>query len=415
MIDVRAGRQDPSPWWVATICGMASFIDAIAVVAAGSALVLYQQALRLTNSQFGVMSSILQLSIAVGAVVGGRLGDTYGRRKIFSITMVAIIVAMVILVASSNWLVLCVALALAGLGIGGDLPVSLATVGEYASEENRGKLVGLSQVLWTAGLMAGAGVAAVFGAYGYTGGRIIFGVVGAVAVLVFLGRLTVAESRDWLDARERRQAGLGVEEDRIGVASLFSREYRRPFLALLVFYSLINIGFYVNAQFGTWVNVNVIHLSVRESSIITGTMFVLGIIANLAFLRVVDTRWRMSAFYAGAVMIVFSYAVYTIFGFSVVTLVLFQGLLNIGCGFASEGIMKVWTQESFPTLMRSTAQGSILFVARIAASIVALFTANLIALSPRGSFAGLSLVALIGMVVVVAGLGSRARGAVRDR
>ena len=160
MIDVRAGRQDPSPWWVATICGMASFIDAIAVVAAGSALVLYQQALRLTNSQFGVMSSILQLSIAVGAVVGGRLGDTYGRRKIFSITMVAIIVAMVILVASSNWLVLCVALALAGLGIGGDLPVSLATVGEYASEENRGKLVGLSQVLWTAGLMAGAGVAA---------------------------------------------------------------------------------------------------------------------------------------------------------------------------------------------------------------------------------------------------------------
>jgi len=46
----------------------------------------------------------------------------------------------------------------------------------------------------------------------------------------------------------------------------------------------------------------------------------------------------------------------------------------LGGAFAFEAIMKIWSQESFPTLLRSSAQGAIIAVARIVASAVALVT-----------------------------------------
>jgi len=51
--------------------------------------------------------------------------------------------------------------------------------------------------------------------------------------------------------------------------------------------------------------------------------------------------------------------------------------------FAFEAILKVWTQESFPTLLRSTAQGTIVSVARVLAAAIALVTPSLAAAGRR--------------------------------
>jgi inositol transporter-like SP family MFS transporter len=50
---------------------------------------------------------------------------------------------------------------------------------------------------------------------------------------------------------------------------------------------------------------------------------------------------------------------------------------------AFERIMKVWTQESFPTMLRSTAEGSVIAVARISSALVASVTPALLNLGPK--------------------------------
>lgn len=38
-----------NPWWVATVSGMASYIDSCAIISSGTALVIYQQTFGLDN------------------------------------------------------------------------------------------------------------------------------------------------------------------------------------------------------------------------------------------------------------------------------------------------------------------------------------------------------------------------------
>ena len=68
-------RTGPNPWFIATVAGMASYLDAATIVSTGNALVMYQEPLGITGNQIGIISAALTLGIAVGASVGGRLAD----------------------------------------------------------------------------------------------------------------------------------------------------------------------------------------------------------------------------------------------------------------------------------------------------------------------------------------------------
>jgi inositol transporter-like SP family MFS transporter len=105
----------------------------------------------------------------------------------------------------------------------------------------------------------------------------------------------------------------------------------------------------------------------------------------------------MLAFYIGAACYVLSTVVPVVFGVSIATLLTWQFLAAIGGAFAFEAILKVWTQESFPTLLRSTAQGTIIAVARVCAALLALVTPRLAAAGPRGLFLVLTVLIAIGM------------------
>ena len=119
-------------------------------------------------------------------------------------------------------------------------------------------------------------------------------------------------------------------------------------------------------------------------------MVILGFALAIGFLRLVDTRWRMPIFYVGAAAYVLSTLVPAVFGISLTTLLIWQCLAAIGGAFAFEAILKVWTQESFPTLLRSTAQGTIVSVARVLAAALALVTPRLAAAGPQVLFGALT-------------------------
>jgi inositol transporter-like SP family MFS transporter len=170
-----------------------------------------------------------------------------------------------------------------------------------------------------------------------------------------------------------------------------------PFLALLVFYCLTNLAANTNGQFGTYIAVNVVGISVQLTSQLLLLAFPLGIISGLLFMKFVGTRFRMPLFAIGAVLLVASYAVPVVFGFTLVTFAVMKFFGAVGGAFAFEGMMKVWTQESFPTMLRSTAQGGIIAVARVLAAVLAVLTPALVEFSPRLTYAGLVALVAIGL------------------
>ena len=111
-----------NPWWMTIVCGMASYIDACAIISSGIALVIYQQSIGTTPEQIGDLSFALILCIAFGALVGGRLGDRYGRRSVFIVTMAMIVIGSAMLTLMGSFSGLLIGTVIVGLGTGACRP-----------------------------------------------------------------------------------------------------------------------------------------------------------------------------------------------------------------------------------------------------------------------------------------------------
>lgn len=403
-------HHHPNPWFVGVVSGMASYIDSCAIVSAGTALTIYQLTSGYTDGQIGIASSGLTFAIAVGALSGGKLGDRFGRKHVFSATMVLIALGATLQVFSTSFAMLMIGTVLVGLGTGADLPVSLANIAETATDENRGKIIGLSNVLWMVGILGAIACASIVGNWGHLGGQILYAQVGVVALITLVLRLPLPESPVWLEAQREKQSGVEtVRAERSQLSHLFHSPYAKPFFALIVFYALVNIPANTGGQFGTWVAVNVIHMDVAFTSQLGLILLPLGFIWGAWFMKIVDTDKRMIYFYIGALLFAGAYLIYPIFGFSVVTYIAVNLINGIGGGFAFEGIMKVWTQESFPTLLRTTAQGSIIAVARVVAALAATVTPLLLRAGPSIAYGCLTAIATVGYIFAIWGFRNKTR------
>lgn len=394
---MNESRKQPHPWWVGVVAGMASYIDAAAIVSFGVAIVFYQAVLGLDAGQVGIASAILTVGIAIGAIVGGRLGDRFGRRPVFSVTMIVIVVGSALLVVGGSYELIVVGAALVGLGTGADLPVSLSTISEAATDANRGRIVSFSNILWLAGAVAGILVGTGVGNLGQLGAQILFIHVGVVSVVVLVLRLTIPESAVWIAAKKDGRAA--VTTDRASVRDLLRAPYIAPLAALAVFYALVNLGYNTFGQFGPYLLVNAAGTDVSTASALSLAALPIGLIGILWFMKIVDKPRRFAYFTVGAILTVVGLLVPVIFGFSIATYLVAVILMIGGGSFAGEAIMKVWTQEQFPTMLRTTAQGTVIAVARFVAAGGAAVTPLIIEFGASVLFLLLAVVSGVGLLV----------------
>lgn len=364
-----------NPWWAGTVAGMASYIDAAAITAFSASLVIFEKQFGLSVGQVGIAASILTLTMAIGAAVGGRLGDRFGRRPVFVITMVFIIGGALALMTAQDFTAIFLGVGVMGLAIGADLPVSLATISEAADDDNRGRLLGFSNLLWLIGIAANGICVALFGDLGRDAIYFIFGHVALVSVIVLLARLTIPESQLWLDARAAEKADDGAPKgESVKISTLFRAPYLIPFLGLSIFYVGTSILGNTNGQYFSYMMVKEAGFTVASAAKFSFLALPLVLIGFLWFMRIADKPVRFRYFQFGAVCFVLMPLVIAVFGFSAKTLV-FAFILNaIGASFAFEGMYRVWSQQSFPTLVRTTAQGTIIAIARLFAAAAASVT-----------------------------------------
>lgn len=368
-------RPATNPWWAGTVAGMASYIDAAAITAFSASLVIFERLLGLSAGEVGIAASTLTLAMALGAAVGGRLGDRFGRRPVFVITMIFIIGGALTLMTARDFTAIFLGVGIMGFAIGADLPVSLATISEAADDGNRGRLLGFSNLLWLVGIAANGICVALFGDLGRNAITFIFGHVVLVSVIVLLARLTIPESRLWLDARAARLAGDGArKEEPVKISILFRAPYLVPFLGLAIFYAGTGIVGNTNGQYLSYMMVKEAGFTVSSAAKFSFLALPLVLVGFLWFMRIADRPVRFRYFQFGAVCYVLMPLVIAFFGFSATTLV-FAFILNaIGASFAFEGMYRVWSQQSFPTLVRTTAQGTVIAISRLVAAAAASMT-----------------------------------------
>ncbi|XHA15455.1 MFS transporter [Citrobacter farmeri] len=389
-----------NPWYIGVVSGMASYIDSAAIVSNGTALVIYQKSLGTTSAEIGTLSGVLTLCIALGAFFGGRLGDYYGRRNIFIITMAMVLAGSLLLAFGPSFALLLVGTIFVGLATGADLPVSLATISEAASDKNRGKIIGLSNLLWFAGICSTMALSALIGGWGKPGAQILYLHVGVVAALLLILRWSLPESPMWLIARKERLSGKAtVRAQKNSYADLLRGKYLWPFVALCLFYMFTNLAANTGGQFGAYVAVNVVGITVEKNALWNLLLMPVGMVSGLLFMKMVDTEKRMRVFIIGACFFAGGFFMPVLLQFSPVSWFCCLLFTAIGSGMAFEGIMKVWSQESFPTMLRATAQGAIVGLARLTCGVLAFVTPVLLDAGPIVLYTILSAVVASGMLI----------------
>jgi inositol transporter-like SP family MFS transporter len=391
------------PWRTAIVAGMASYLDAGALITTGIALVLYGPILGKQPWAIGLLAGLLTFCVAIGAVVGGRLGDRFGRRRVFTLTITLFAIGVVLLFAAVNPAMLFIGVTLAGLAIGADLPVSLALIAEEAPEGKKGKMVASSGILWMSGILVTTIITIFVSPLGVTGGRILYGHLLVVAIIVIIFRFTLRESGEWSRARRASlgEAVAGVDDTTIRL-SAFRQLFRKPIFTALVatglFYLTWNLGANTFGQFFSFLYVHA-GSTVQLSSMLSLVLFPLGIAGGLIFMRVADGPSRRGWYVFGAICGMVGFSLPLIFGATPISLGGNLLLFGVGSGFAGESIYRVWSQEVFPTLLRASAQGITLAVARTLAAIFAVVTPTLAVSSPATLYGVLAGCAIASSVI----------------
>lgn len=404
MFATHSARRGPNSWWVGFVCGMATFVDAGATTAIPIALVMLQSFAPgqpgLDAAAVGVLTGVLTAGVAIGSLLGGALGDRWGRRTVFLATLSLITIGAALPVLSSALPVLVIGIALVGIGVGADLPVALATISEAAQARNRGKILVFSNLLGGFGILLAVLLAINVGTMGPAGATIIFATFAAIALAVLLLRLTIPESAAWLTARDERRRGVAtVRATRAQLREFVGPVYRRPFLTLIGYYTLAAMSVSVAGSFGTFVAVNVSHSTIAEYNSWTILAMPAAVVGALWFMTVVDTRLRMPYYVVGAIGVVLMNLLPVVMNFSLPSVIIATVATVFFGAFCFETIMKVWTQESFPTMLRATAQGTIYAISRFATAALNVVTPALLLLNPSLMYVGVSLLAAAGFLI----------------
>ncbi len=144
---------------VVFVSGAGFFTDAYDLFIISTVALLATSQWHLSTTETSWVTGSAILGAFLGALVFGRIADVLGRKRVYVMVAVIMIVGAVASAFSPSWTFLVVARFVLGLGIGGDYPVSAVLMSEYSNRKDRGRLVGMVFSMQAVGLIVGPLVA----------------------------------------------------------------------------------------------------------------------------------------------------------------------------------------------------------------------------------------------------------------
>lgn len=195
-------------WGLLVLCGLGWMFDAMDILILGSALAALRPQWNLSPTQFGNIISFNLLGMFFGAALAGALADRFGRKAMFQATLLIYSVFTGVSAFMWNYGALAVARFLAGLGLGGELPVASTLLSEFSPAKHRGFLIVMLESFWAYGAVAAALIGyLVIPRFGW---QLAFLIGALPAFYVFVLRRGVPESPRYLLSVGKRDEAEAV-------------------------------------------------------------------------------------------------------------------------------------------------------------------------------------------------------------
>lgn len=377
--------------------GGSAFLDGYVIGIIAVALSVMQSQIDMSLTVVGLIGTATLAGMFVGGIIGGYFTDLLGRKKMFIVTMVVIVLVSIPQFFINDPMHLVFYRFILGIVIGADFPIAGTLMAEFSPKKNRGSLLGGLVGLWYIGYaisyLAGYSMLSI----GDTSWRWMLLSCGIPALLLLIARLNMPESPRWLASKGREKEANAIVQKIFGDNVIMSDEpetmERTTFLDMFrngnakiiifvsVFWSLQNVPVYaigtyipeILAQFG-FANGTKEYLG----SAVINIIYLAGLIPALYSIEKYGRRptliWpflttSIILFVLGAVSglnlsFVYIFILFTIYG-------MFSTGMNT--------LQWVYPNELFPTHIRGTAMGFGTGVSRIASSIATFFIPLLMA------------------------------------
>lgn len=217
------------------ICFLIAVIEGLDIQAAGIAAAGIREDFGLDKSQLGVFFSAGILGLLPGALVGGRVADRIGRKKVL-ICSTAVFALFTLFTAWVNSFHSLLAVRfLAGAGLGAAMPILITLASEAVTPQNRGRAVGLMYC----GMPVGAAILSLIATTDFGANwKNVFYLGGLLPIIVIpLMMWLLPESKEYLKTKELAENATAAEAAPQGsFKDLFNTENRTRTFCIWVSY-----------------------------------------------------------------------------------------------------------------------------------------------------------------------------------
>nr|WP_239543600.1 MFS transporter [Glutamicibacter nicotianae] len=206
------------------IGGLGFMFDAWDVTLNGALIPLVAEEWGLDRPTAALLGTSNLVGMAVGAFLWGGIADKYGRKNAFSLTLLMFSLFTVLGALSPNFGFFVAFRFLAGVGLGGCIPVDYALVGEFTPAKLRGRVLTAMDGWWP------VGAALSFFVSGWVmatadNWRLILAVMILPAFMVYLVRRSMPESPLFLAAKGRDAEARAVIDQLVERTGATKRDY----------------------------------------------------------------------------------------------------------------------------------------------------------------------------------------------
>jgi len=358
--------QANNPWKLALLSSMADYLDAGSIVAIGASLAIWKTQYGIGTWTVGLVSALgpNALAAGLGAIVGGRLGDAIGRKRIYQFDLLLYAAGLLLFIFANGLPMIIAGSVVVGFMVGIDIPTSWALLSEGSPGRSRARMMGVTGILWNLGPVVVLSVAFGVAHLGAWGPRIIFGHLFVLALVTWVLRNGMGESLRW---KEQRDSETGNMLSFAKIRELASRSSGKAIAFTGVVFLFWNLAAGTNGVFLPYILRTVGSQSQGTSVAIQGLGFLCGIISvALIFMPFGDGGRRRLMFAVGAALQAVAFLMFALFPLTTPVAIANVVLFGVGQGMSQYPMIRVWLNELFPTSIRTTAQGLVYGAVRIA-------------------------------------------------